>query len=1253
MGYRFIDVDGRPTRQQNADKVAALQKDPDPPEVCVDEPCPEPLSPADILNKRACVGWASEFIEEFGEMLEIEEQTAQVQALYGHPYILDDYNPALGGKCCPPKDQVVFESGKLTEPWMTPQQLFECCDTSLTWEQAERAIQYASELLYMCSGRQFRGIKREIHVPNCARACDTGCDCCAHPRLYIPGPIAGICEIVIDGQVLPTSSYMISHDQKSIARVDGKGWPQYNDTTRDPRKVIVTRRLWTPEPAEVLRVCRPDWAEDRDVRLAPDCPEWVEPFLRQIGYDPEVHVNPDDLSVGRCAQWAADYIASHPELLESCDSQPQWVVEWMQENGYKLDFGTCTKCCDSAGRSTTPAGATIVCCCDGKSFLPCQGSPANPNHCCSRDNCGEPQASNHCQIGSSCGCSKHMVKNVRASEVLYAVESCDGVMLQVPDPQGKPIADWAREYLDTECLDVESISPGYITLPTFAARKNVGGPRLLPWVQDWVDNNGYHDVTFGVCIKCEDEQGEEVNGAGAQYICCSHPCAPKDVKPCKGTQSNPNHCCFTGGCWQGASNHCQSGRCSCRAHGSCGSRSRLAFACDDGTGIKYATHPMPDPGCLPPDPNLEPRPLLTIDDPHAEPAEIADWAQEFLDAQNPGCGPGVEIEKPSNTKRITLPTYSSGNNGIWEWVEDYLDEGNVCGPRIVVGYCKECAEATTNLAGATVLVCNHNHRPSPCRNKSAKKGHCCFQEPANGCLWPEGYAHGERPANHCQHGGCGCTVCVDPVCPPRPAVLSSALDEGFGLLQVGDPHGDECLTGWASEYLVSNEIDIMPQTQDIVLPTFASSANCPTWAQDWADMTGECINYGKCPKCTNEDGLECDPVTGAFYICDCPPEPEPEPELCDIPEGCLPIVDCIIKGKKYKKMTQVVKRHCCTQVGSICCNPDHDGSSVHANCCQSGHSTCAPTVDPDEPCPDWPPTCTVTFLCPADCEELTTKGFKFPRAKCGGDRPEPKETWSPWMYEYFGYKNSGTPGVTSSLSKGKRYCKGGKPPKQDHWPDWLCEYFGYEPEARPFPKACKTFPDWVNQWLEPSDAPQICDDWVVEYLSNGDRCGNYYNVAVAEAEPEPVYVSRVLTDTTPDEKYLAQQAELEAERRAWSAAQRHPAWHVEYLRGCLPPGAGIPIQKLACQIAAALCGQDGCSIPFGVTELKREGVEIDMRQAWDAIHKGKTGIWEVDMWVNKINPMGLRERVTVHRADACRKPPRDYSCRNDRLHSVK
>ena len=61
----------------------------------------------------------------------------------------------------------------------------------------------------------------------CSRSC-----CCSAPKLLrLPGPIVEIDEVKIGGEVLSPSAYMVDRENSMLVRIDGGGWPVYQDLT--------------------------------------------------------------------------------------------------------------------------------------------------------------------------------------------------------------------------------------------------------------------------------------------------------------------------------------------------------------------------------------------------------------------------------------------------------------------------------------------------------------------------------------------------------------------------------------------------------------------------------------------------------------------------------------------------------------------------------------------------------------------------------------------------------------------------------------------------------------------------------------------------------------------------------------------------------------------------------------------------------------------------------------------------------------
>jgi len=91
-------------------------------------------------------------------------------------------------------------------------------------------------------------------------------------------------------------------------------------------------------------------------------------------------------------------------------------------------------------------------------------------------------------------------------------------------------------------------------------------------------------------------------------------------------------------------------------------------------------------------------------------------------------------------------------------------------------------------------------------------------------------------------------------------------------------------------------------------------------------------------------------------------------------------------------------------------------------------------------------------------------------------------------------------------------------------------------------------------------------------------------------------------------------------------------WSITYDYGAEPPEGG----KLAARVLTAelvkACGSDKtCRIPTGAVSLTRRGVTYDM-----SAMEGRTGLPEVDMWLDSVNPKKRRRTAQVMAADDAR-----------------
>lgn len=80
-------------------------------------------------------------------------------------------------------------------------------------------------------------------------------------------------------------------------------------------------------------------------------------------------------------------------------------------------------------------------------------------------------------------------------------------------------------------------------------------------------------------------------------------------------------------------------------------------------------------------------------------------------------------------------------------------------------------------------------------------------------------------------------------------------------------------------------------------------------------------------------------------------------------------------------------------------------------------------------------------------------------------------------------------------------------------------------------------------------------------------------------------------------------------------------FQIKYKTGCcVPDEVQIAVGALACEIAKARCGDEGCRLPDYLKNVTLDGVDFAVSQAT----KGLTGLTEVDRLILSINPNGLQ-----------------------------
>lgn len=100
-------------------------------------------------------------------------------------------------------------------------------------------------------------------------------------------------------------------------------------------------------------------------------------------------------------------------------------------------------------------------------------------------------------------------------------------------------------------------------------------------------------------------------------------------------------------------------------------------------------------------------------------------------------------------------------------------------------------------------------------------------------------------------------------------------------------------------------------------------------------------------------------------------------------------------------------------------------------------------------------------------------------------------------------------------------------------------------------------------------------------------------------------------------------------------------WYVAYEGGLpVPPDGQVAASILACQVALARCGGEGCVLPARLKDISREEVSMTFADPLEFLEKGQVGIYEVDLWLQSVNPNKLSRRSAVYRADAPKGPGR-------------
>lgn len=87
---------------------------------------------------------------------------------------------------------------------------------------------------------------------------------------------------------------------------------------------------------------------------------------------------------------------------------------------------------------------------------------------------------------------------------------------------------------------------------------------------------------------------------------------------------------------------------------------------------------------------------------------------------------------------------------------------------------------------------------------------------------------------------------------------------------------------------------------------------------------------------------------------------------------------------------------------------------------------------------------------------------------------------------------------------------------------------------------------------------------------------------------------------------------------------------VVYNSGIRPPEAGrMAAVRLANEFILAVSDPGECRLPDRVTSISRQGVSYDLLDPQDFLTEGRTGIYEIDLFIKAANPVNAKKKPRV------------------------
>lgn len=177
-------------------------------------------------------------------------------------------------------------------------------------------------------------------------------------------------------------------------------------------------------------------------------------------------------------------------------------------------------------------------------------------------------------------------------------------------------------------------------------------------------------------------------------------------------------------------------------------------------------------------------------------------------------------------------------------------------------------------------------------------------------------------------------------------------------------------------------------------------------------------------------------------------------------------------------------------------------------------------------------------------------------------------------------------------------------------------------------------PGWIEGWGWCGCGGDPCD------------CGGLYQLDLGAYPIDSVTEVKVDGDALDSSLYrvddwrtLVRLADADGSNPGWPRTQRldlpdteEGTWSVTFSWGREPPPAGVTAAAvLACELALACDPEnaDKCRLPKRVQSVTREGVTIVMSPSDFLDANGKTGLYEVDLFLRAVNPNHIRRPAVL------------------------